>query len=116
MVINQIIQESVPENERGVVGGVQGSINKIFDLIKYVCVISLPGLSTYGYLVMVSVSAVFVAFCLYLVYCIKVSSQRYIQVPVKDTSGLPLNAKNEDNNQNLRTEETNIDSNNQTED
>ena len=65
MAINQQIQESVKEKERGIVGGVQGSLNKIFDLIKYAAVIALPKMYQYGYLVIMSTVAVFSAFWLY---------------------------------------------------
>ena len=68
MAINQQIQESVKEKERGIVGGVQGSLNKIFDLIKYAAVIALPKMYQYGYLVIMSTVAVFSAFCLYAVF------------------------------------------------
>lgn len=70
LTINQIIQESVKESERGVIGGVQGSLNRIFDLIKYVCVVFLSDVRQYGYLVIISASSIFTAICLYMVYVV----------------------------------------------
>lgn len=85
LVINQIIQENVEEEQRGVIGGVQNSLNRIFDLIKFVSVMLLSDVSQYGYLVVISVSAVIVAFCLYLVYAIKqIVSHRYSKVPYSE--------------------------------
>lgn len=83
LVINQIIQENVDEKERGVVGGVQSSICRIFDLIKFVSVMFLSDITKYGYLVIISISAVFVAFCLYLIYAIKQIVNKYSQVPTE---------------------------------
>lgn len=65
LVIHQIIQESVDEKKRGIIGGVQNSLNTIFDLIKYASVIFLSDVSQYGYLTIISICAVFAAFCLY---------------------------------------------------
>lgn len=70
LATNQTMQESVNENERGVVGGVQNSINQLMDLIKFTLVIVLPDVSYYGYLVIGSVSATFLSFILYLIYSI----------------------------------------------
>ena len=83
LVIHQIIQESVNEKERGIIGGTQNSLNKIFDLIKYVCVILLSDVSQYGYLVIISVSAVSTACFLLIIYAvIKSVSHSYAEVPV----------------------------------
>ncbi len=82
LTINQIIQESVDEKERGTIGGVQSSLNRLFDLIKYVCVMFLSDIRQYGYLVIISASAIFVAICLYVIYvCLFMSKHRYDQVP-----------------------------------
>jgi iron-regulated transporter 1 len=70
LVIHQIIQESVDEKKRGIIGGVQSSLNTIFDLIKYGAVILLSDVTQYGYLTIISISAVFIAFCLYTSYTI----------------------------------------------
>jgi iron-regulated transporter 1 len=82
LTINQIIQESVDEKERGTIGGVQSSLNRLFDLIKYISVVFLPDIKQYGYLVIISASSIFVAICLYMIYvCLFVRKHRYDQVP-----------------------------------
>ncbi len=68
LAINQIIQESVREEERGTIGGVQNSLNRCFALVKYVLVVFLSDVKQYGYMVIASACAVLIAFCLYLIY------------------------------------------------
>lgn len=69
--VNQIMQENVDECERGTVGGVQASLNKIFDLIKFGLVICLSDISYYGYLVIISVVMTSSSLVLFSVYVIK---------------------------------------------
>ena len=85
MAINQQIQESVKEKERGIVGGVQGSLNKIFDLIKYAAVIGLPKMYQYGYLVIMSTVAVFSALCLYMSFVVITTCCGLIRVHEEST-------------------------------
>jgi hypothetical protein len=68
LVIHQLIQENVDENKRGIIGGVQSSLNRLFDLIKYGAVILLSDVHKYGFLVIMSISAVFSAYLLYIAY------------------------------------------------
>ena len=65
------MQENVDECERGTVGGVQASLNKIFDLIKFGLVICLSDISYYGYLVIISVVMTSSSLVLFSVYVIK---------------------------------------------
>ena len=82
---NQIIQENVSEKERGIVGGVQHSLNQIFQLIKFGLVILLPKMPTYGYLAIISYGAVFIGFLLFTIYvCIVLFNKNYQQVPQMD--------------------------------
>ena len=82
LVIHQIIQENVDEKQRGIIGGAQNSFNTIFDLIKYFLVIVLSDVSQYGFLVIVSVTAVFSSAMLYIVYAmIEVINKRFYQSP-----------------------------------
>jgi iron-regulated transporter 1 len=86
LTINQIIQESVNENDRGVIGGVQSSLNRIFDLIKYVCVVFLSDIKQYGYLVIISASAIFAAICLYMIYVVLfLTRNKYSQVSTRNS-------------------------------
>ena len=54
--ITQILQENVEESRRGIIGGVQSSLNSAMNLIKFVCVLFLPNPRTFGFLILVSYS------------------------------------------------------------
>ena len=54
LVVTQLLQESVREQERGIVNGVQNSLNMLMDLLKFSLVIVLPQIDTYGYLIILS--------------------------------------------------------------
>lgn len=79
------MQESVDEDERGTVAGVQSSLNQIFDLFKFVLVIALSDISYYGFLVIISVFATFLSGILYTVFALKEKSRlEYSQVPISE--------------------------------
>ena len=48
LVVTQTMQESVLESERGVVGGVQSSLNMLMDMLKFALVIALPHVQLFG--------------------------------------------------------------------
>ena len=54
LTINQILQERVAEDKRGVVNGVQDSLNNSLDLLKCVFVIILPDKETFAILIFLS--------------------------------------------------------------
>ena len=54
LVITQLMQEHVVEKERGIVNGVQNSLNMFMDMLKFTLVIIVPYIETYGYLVILS--------------------------------------------------------------
>ena len=54
LTINQILQERVAEDKRGVVNGVQDSLNNSLDLLKCVFVIILPDKATFAILIFLS--------------------------------------------------------------
>ena len=58
LTINQILQERVAEDRRGVVNGVQDSINNTFDLLKCVFVILLPSQETFALLIFISFASI----------------------------------------------------------
>ena len=85
LVIHQIIQENVEEKQRGIIGGAQNSFNTIFDLIKYCLVIGLSDVTQYGFLVILSVIAVFSSTFLYFIYVlIEFINKIFYQTPVND--------------------------------
>ncbi len=58
LTITQIIQERVEEERRGVVNGVQGSLNNSLDLLKCVLVILLPRPDQFGFLIFLSFASI----------------------------------------------------------
>ncbi|CAF0976078.1 unnamed protein product [Brachionus calyciflorus] len=84
LVIHQIFQENIKESERGVVGGVQWSINTVFDLLKYISVIFFSDIHEYGYLVIMSVMAVSVSFVLYTIYAVSTGCKNDDEIEMKE--------------------------------
>ena len=56
--ITQILQEEVEENQRGIIGGVQTSLESTLNLIKFLFVLLLPNPHTFGILILLSFSFV----------------------------------------------------------
>lgn len=73
LTVTQLLQENVPENERGAVGGVQNSLNMTFDLLKFIVVIMVPYVETFGYLIIMSFCFIFSAGCLFAYHTYRVS-------------------------------------------
>lgn len=71
LTITQLIQENVPERERGVIGGVQNSFNRFMDMFKFILVICLPYPETFGILIMISFIFVISGDCFYGYYSYK---------------------------------------------
>ena len=61
LVVSQLIQQNVPENERGIVNGVQNSLNMLMDMFKFTLVMVLPKLHTFGFLIIASYIFIFLA-------------------------------------------------------
>ncbi|VDM48987.1 unnamed protein product [Toxocara canis] len=70
--IDEIMQEMVPERQRGTVFGVQDSACQFFSVLKDLMVIILPNPRTFGVLIIVSVLFVIFGFIFYICYLIKV--------------------------------------------
>merc|ERR1719219_1275176 len=68
LTINQILQERVAEDRRGVVNGVQDSINNTFDLLKCVFVILLPAEETFALLIFISFISINFGWLMYALY------------------------------------------------
>ncbi|XP_029461847.1 solute carrier family 40 member 1-like isoform X2 [Rhinatrema bivittatum] len=54
LTVTQLIQENVIECERGVVGGVQNSMNCLLDMVRFIIVILAPDPKDFGLLVLLS--------------------------------------------------------------
>jgi iron-regulated transporter 1 len=72
LTINQIMQESIAEHERGAINGVQNSLNQLMSMNKELLVILLPDERTFGLLIVVSVSSIALGFISYCGYARKV--------------------------------------------
>lgn len=75
LTVNQLQQERVPEDIRGLIGGTQQSLNQFFDMFRYVLIIILPQMSQFGYHVCLSVLSVFTASFIYTIWSCSASSQ-----------------------------------------
>ncbi|CAK9294919.1 unnamed protein product [Gordionus sp. m RMFG-2023] len=91
LTINQIMQESVVESQKGVIMGVQHSLTMIFEIIKYSAVILLPKPQTFGWLVILSfcsICASLICFCKYA-YQAKKGHLR-LEDSIDDTQNVPI--------------------------
>ncbi|PSN31852.1 hypothetical protein C0J52_13071 [Blattella germanica] len=66
--ITQIMQEGVSENKRGVIHGVQDSLNMGMDMLKSLLVILFPYPQQFGFLIVLSFIAVLLGLLSYLMY------------------------------------------------
>jgi len=66
--ISTMMQKYIKEEHRGILGGVQGSMQQFFEILKFVLAISLPGMGTFGWLVLCSYVFYCAAACSYLVF------------------------------------------------
>lgn len=70
--VQQLVQEKVPEEERGVVSGVMNVMNSIMDMLHYVLVIAAPRPEHFRILTVISVAMVTLGLLLYAAYVRKV--------------------------------------------
>merc|ERR1712013_109116 len=68
LTVNQLLQEKVEEEVRGVVNGVQESLNNSLDMAKCNLVILLPAEETFGLLIIASFTSVSLGWLLYALY------------------------------------------------
>lgn len=66
------MQESIIEQERGVVNGVQSSVNQLMSLVKDLLVIALPNPLTFGFLIIASWVSILCGYVSYMVYARRV--------------------------------------------
>ncbi|XP_008120382.2 solute carrier family 40 member 1 [Anolis carolinensis] len=72
LTVTQLIQENVIESERGIINGVQNSMNYLLDLMHFIMVILAPNPEAFGLLVLISVSFVAMGHIMYFRYSHKV--------------------------------------------
>lgn len=68
LTVTQLLLETPADHERGIVNGVQNSLNSMMDLLKFVLVIVLPWPQTFGILILLSFLFVVAGTCLYALY------------------------------------------------
>merc|ERR1711936_1268471 len=68
LTVTQLLQEKVAEGERGVVNGVQDSLNNSLDLLKCVMVIILPDMETFAILIFLSFVSINIGWLMYALY------------------------------------------------
>ncbi|XP_063285524.1 solute carrier family 40 member 1-like [Pelobates fuscus] len=71
LTVTQLIQENTDESARGVVNGVQKSMNSFFDILHFILVIIAPNPEAFGLLVLISVSFVAMGHVMYYRYAYK---------------------------------------------
>uniref|UniRef100_A0A8C2WT11 Solute carrier family 40 member n=1 Tax=Cyclopterus lumpus TaxID=8103 RepID=A0A8C2WT11_CYCLU len=68
LTVTQLLQENICESERGVVNGVQSSMNYLMDLLHFIMVISAPQPQHFGILVIISVLFITTGHTMYFLY------------------------------------------------
>lgn len=71
LTVTQLLQENVIESERGVINGVQNSMNYLLDLLHFIMVILGPNPEAFGLLVLISVSFVAMGHMMYFRFAFK---------------------------------------------
>ncbi|KAG7259195.1 hypothetical protein CRUP_025022 [Coryphaenoides rupestris] len=71
LTVTQLIQENVVESERGVINGIQNSMNYLLDLLHFIMVILAPNPEAFGLLVIISVSFVAMGHIMYFRFAFK---------------------------------------------
>ncbi|KAF1387799.1 hypothetical protein PFLUV_G00083690 [Perca fluviatilis] len=76
LTVTQLLQENICESERGVVNGVQSSMNYLMDLLHFIMVISAPQPQHFGILVIISVLFITTGHTMYFLYAHKAKRKR----------------------------------------
>uniref|UniRef100_A0A452HHK1 Solute carrier family 40 member n=1 Tax=Gopherus agassizii TaxID=38772 RepID=A0A452HHK1_9SAUR len=71
LTVTQLLQENIPESERGIVNGVQSSMNYLMDLVHFIMVILAPQPQQFGFLVIISLLFVITGHVMYFIYAKK---------------------------------------------
>ncbi|KAM9249584.1 ferroportin [Dugong dugon] len=76
LTVTQLLQENVIESERGIINGVQNSMNYLLDLLHFIMVILAPNPEAFGLLVLISVSFVAMGHIMYFRFAQKTLGSR----------------------------------------
>ncbi|KAL2081377.1 hypothetical protein ACEWY4_023230 [Coilia grayii] len=89
--VTQLIQENVIESERGVINGVQNSMNYLLDLLHFIMVILAPNPEAFGLLVIISVSFVAMGHVMYFRFAYKSLGSRLFLCWAPEQKEVPSN-------------------------
>ncbi|XP_047629008.1 solute carrier family 40 member 1 [Phacochoerus africanus] len=78
LTVTQLLQENVIESERGIINGVQNSMNYLLDLLHFIMVILAPNPEAFGLLVLISVSFVAMGHIMYFRFAQKTLGSRLL--------------------------------------
>ncbi|XP_067931981.1 solute carrier family 40 member 1-like [Watersipora subatra] len=67
--VNQLLIERVNQSQRGIVNGVQSSLNMLMDLLKYILVIAVPDPRHFGILICLSFLFIILGGVSFFIYC-----------------------------------------------
>ncbi|XP_021172140.2 solute carrier family 40 member 1 isoform X2 [Fundulus heteroclitus] len=79
LTVTQLLQETICESERGVVNGVQSSMNYLMDLLHFIMVISAPQPQHFGILVIISVIFITTGHSMYFLYAHRAKRKRRVE-------------------------------------
>ncbi|KAL8577158.1 hypothetical protein ACOMHN_063417 [Nucella lapillus] len=68
LAITQLFLERVVCTERGIVNGVQSSVNQLMNLLKFALVVALPDMETFGFHILITFCFIATANLLYFLY------------------------------------------------
>lgn len=92
--MTQLLQENVIESERGIINGVQNSMNYLLDLLHFIMVILAPNPEAFGLLVLISVSFVAMGHIMYFRFARKTLGNRLFVCGSDETEVTEENAAN----------------------
>ena len=68
LTVTQLLLETPAEHERGIINGVQSSLNKLMDILKFLLVMFLPWPEVFGWLIIVSFLFICMGFFMFAIY------------------------------------------------
>ncbi|XP_078408024.1 solute carrier family 40 member 1 [Cetorhinus maximus] len=93
LTVTQLIQENVDESERGIINGVQDSMNYLLDLVHFIMVILAPNPEAFGVLVIISTSFVAMGHLMYFKFAYKSVGRQLFACTFKDPAIQTSNPK-----------------------
>ena len=90
--VNQLLQEFVIEGERGVVNGVQNSLNMLMDVLKFTMVIVAPHIQTFGILIMISFSFIILGGLCFVYHVYRTDCGRTLRPATEEDHKIEVNA------------------------